>query len=94
MQGKVSRLKKLFINADILVAAAEPNQTACGSRQNGGYFTTSFFQSLNKETSCLSGAQLPSWDNIIKNTLNSAAYKTQNLNGCSKQNGIFKSSVR
>lgn len=96
MQGKVSRLKKLFIDADgdILVAAAEPNQIACGSQQNGGYFTTSFFQSLNKETSYLSGAQLPSWDNIIKNTLNSAAYKTQNLNGCSKQNGIFKSSVR
>ncbi len=91
IQGKISRLKKLFIDTrgNILAAAAQPNQTACGNARDGGYFLMSFFQSLNKETSYLSASEKPSWDNILTNTMKAASYKTQSLNGCKQQNGIY-----
>ncbi len=93
--GNSSRLKKLFIESrgNLIAAAAQLNETSCGSTDDGGYFTSSFFASLNKETSQLQNGE-PSWDTIIKGSIESARYKTQYLRGCGTQNGIYSSDMK
>lgn len=94
-QGKIERLKKLFLESEgnLIVAAAKPNQTSCGNSRDGGYYISSFFSSLTKETSQLETGN-PSWKNLIDRSLESAFYKTQNLRGCTPQNGIYYSSIK
>lgn len=94
-QGKLDRLRTLFLKSsgNLIVAAAKPYETSCGNTRDGGYFTSSFFAAIGKETSRLNENQ-PTWDNIISNAINTAKYKTQNLNGCDPQNGIYKSTIK
>ncbi len=96
LKGKVSRLKKLFLDSrgSMIVTAARPNETSCGNLKDGGYFILSFFQSLYKETSYLSSSELPRWDNIVQNAIDATTYKSESLNGCQKQNGIYQSTIR
>lgn len=93
-QGQIARLQKLFLNAkgNIIASAAKPNQTSCGNPYDGGYFTSSFLASIHKETSQLASGE-PKWNSILDRAINNALYKTQNLNGCAAQNGIYYSTV-
>jgi hypothetical protein len=92
--GNVSKLEQLFMKTkgNLLIAAASPYETSCGSSRDGGYLISSFFQAINKETSYLNNAN-PTWDHIVQNAINSARYNTQNLNGCKTQNGIYQSTI-
>lgn len=94
-EGKLERLKQLFLQSkgNIIAAAAQPLETACGDSQDGGYFLTSFFSALSKETSQLF-TQTPTWDSVIQRTIKNAKYKTEHLKGCSQQNGIYKSTAK
>lgn len=94
-QGKLARLRKLFLqsNGNLIVAAARPNETSCGNSRDGGYFLSSFFASLGKETS-QNATDVPSWENIVTRSISTANYKTQNLRFCKPQNGIYYSSVK
>ncbi|MFD0998190.1 caspase family protein [Ohtaekwangia kribbensis] len=89
-QGSIQRLKSLFLDtrSNVIAAAARSGETSCGSSVDGGYFISSFFQSIDKEVSYL-GGQTPTWRNIVTRAINSANYKTQNLSGCEPQNGIY-----
>lgn len=90
-QGNVERLRTLFFESrgNIIAAAAQPDETSCGSSISGGYFLNSFFSSLDKEVS-YTATGTSSWESILSRTISSATYKTQNLNGCTAQHGIFK----
>lgn len=94
-QGKVEKLKKLFLKSkgNLLIAAAKPNQTSCGNSRSGGYLISSLFASITKETSYLNSTT-PSWESVVTRAISTAKYKTQNLNGCGEQNGIYYSSVK
>ncbi|HAP65247.1 MAG TPA: hypothetical protein DCR93_39135 [Cytophagales bacterium] len=74
---------------NILAAAAQPNETACGNAQTGGYFINSFFGALHKETSYLYEEE-PNWQAVLDRTMESATYKTDRLSGCTPQHGIYK----
>ena len=93
-RSRMDRLRTLFLEMEghIIAAAAQPDETACGNAQTGGYFLNSFFSALHKETSYLYEEE-PSWNAIFERTMENAAYKTQRLDGCSPQHGIFKSAV-
>lgn len=93
--GSAARLRKLFFESsgNIVVAAARPEETSCGSAITGGYFINAFFSALDKEVSRINEAE-PTWSSIMDNSLKSAEYKTQNLQGCSPQHGVYKSTVR
>ncbi len=93
-RGSTERLRKLFFESkgNIIAAAAEPEETACGSAVGGGYFLNAFFSAIDKEVSYISQGT-PSWDAIMKRTMSTATYKTQNLNGCDTQHGVYKSTV-
>jgi hypothetical protein len=90
-RGSTDRLRKLFFEAegDIIAAAAKPNETSCGSRTTGGYFLNAFFSAIDKEVSYTATGST-SWDAILSRSMSSATYKTQNLNGCSIQHGVYK----
>ena len=90
-RSRLDRLRTLFMETEghILAAAAQPDETACGNAQTGGYFINSFFGALHKETSYLYEEE-PSWEAIMERAVESAAYKTDNLSGCTPQHGIFK----
>lgn len=92
-RSRLDRLRSLFMetSGQVIAAAAQPNETACGNAQSGGYFINSFFGALHKETSYLY-EENPSWDAIFSRTMESAAYKTDRLSGCTPQHGIFKMS--
>lgn len=94
-QGKLEKLRKLFLESsgNLIGAAARPNETSCGSTRDGGYFISSFFAAISRETSVLNSG-LADWEDIISHTISTANYKTQNLNGCSPQNGIYYSTVK
>ncbi|MBK7639972.1 MAG: caspase family protein [Bacteroidetes bacterium] len=91
-EGKLARLQELFLKTkgNYIIAAASPGETSCGNAVDGGYLTSSFFQSLSQETSFMS-QDPPSWETILDRSMKTASYKTKNLNGCSQQNGIFRS---
>lgn len=93
-QGKLAKLRELFLNSkgNMIAAAARPNETSCGSTRDGGYFISSFFAAISRETSVLNNDS-PAWGNIISHTISTANYKTQNLRGCSAQNGIYYSTI-
>jgi len=93
--GNTSKLQQLFLNkkGTILIAAASPNETSCGNSRDGGYLTSSFFQAIAKETSYLN-TDTPDWDRVIKSTIQSAKFSTQNLSGCTTQNGMYYSTVK
>lgn len=94
-RGDPDRLRKLFFEArgNIIAAAAQPDETACGSSVGGGYFLNAFFSAIDKEIS-LTASGTPSWDAILSRSMKSATYKTQNLRGCSVQHGVFKNGTR
>lgn len=94
-QGKLARLQELFLKTkgSYIFAAASPGETSCGNAIDGGYLTSSFFQSLSQETSFMS-QDTPSWETVINRSIKTASYKTNNLNGCSQQNGIYKAEVK
>lgn len=94
-QGKLEKLRKLFLESrgNMIGAAARPNETSCGSTRDGGYFISSFFAAISRETSVLN-ADVADWEDIITHTINTANYKTQNLRGCSQQNGIYYSTIK
>jgi hypothetical protein len=93
--GKADRLRQLFTEAEgtLLATAAKPEQTSCGNSREGGIFLSSFFAALNKETSQLSTGP-PQWETLISNAFETATYKTQNLQGCGVQHGIYYSTVK
>lgn len=90
-----SKLRQLFLQkkGNLLIAAASPGETSCGNSRDGGYLISSFFQAISKETSYLNDAT-PDWKNIVSNSISSARYRTQNLNGCTPQNGIYYTTVK
>ena len=90
-RGDKDRLRKLFFESrgNIIAAAAQPNETACGSRVSGGYFLNAFFSAIDKEVSYTATGNAD-WADIFKRTMSSATYKTQNLNGCTIQHGVYK----
>lgn len=94
-KGKVDYLRRLFLESrgNLLAAAARRNETSCGNSRDGGYFLSSFFTAIYKETSHLNNFA-PQWANIISNTIKTANYKTLNLEGCTPQNGIYKSTIK
>lgn len=93
-QGQVEKLAELFIQkrGNIIAAAARPYETSCGSNADGGYFISSFIASLHKETSSIADDE-PQWSQVFDLAIESANYKTQNLNGCDTQNGMYASTV-
>jgi hypothetical protein len=94
-QGTLDKLHTLFLESEgnLIVAAAKPYETACGNSRDGGYFISNFFAALSKETSRLNNTT-PKWDNIVGNSIKNASYKTQNLRGCTPQNGIYDSTIK
>jgi hypothetical protein len=93
-QGSTDRLRALFFEArgNIIAGAAQAGETACGSSGSGGYFLNAFFSGIDKEVSYTATGD-PSWSKIMSRAMSSATYKTQNLNGCDAQHGVYKSSV-
>jgi hypothetical protein len=68
--------------------AASPGEVSWTSSYDGGFFTSSFFESLHAEIGTISGTG--SWHNIVYSTINKARYKSQNAcNTCSTQNGEY-----
>jgi hypothetical protein len=94
-RGKIDRLKTLFLNSrgNMIIAAAQPNESAYGNSRDGGYFTSSFFAALSKETSYLTETT-PSWDAIVNRAIESTKYKTSHLSSGKSQNGIYKSTIK
>ena len=93
-RGRIERLRELLFSArgNLLIAAAKPNETSCGSSAFGGYFLSSFWSSLAKETSVFETGST-SWESVTKRAIENATYKTQNLNGCTTQHGIYHSTI-
>jgi hypothetical protein len=91
-RGSLNRLRQLFFKerGNIIAAAAQPNETACGSQGSGGYFLNAFFSAIDRAAS-YTATGTPTWGEILNRTMSSATYKTQNLNGCDVQHGVFKS---
>lgn len=94
-QGKLEKLRKLFLESrgNLIGAAARPNETSCGSTRDGGYFISSFFAAISRETSVLN-SEIADWEDIITHTITTANYKTANLRGCAQQNGIYYSTIK
>ncbi|MGB1247973.1 MAG: DUF7477 domain-containing protein [Chitinophagales bacterium] len=93
--GEIEKLEELFLNTDgdMLITSSKPYQTSCGNAIDGGYFLSSFFSALSKETSALTYST-PEWDNIVEVAIENARYKSANSQGCSTQEGVYKSSVK
>ena len=90
----IKKLRSLFIQSkgDIIATAASPGEKAwCG--ENGGFFLLSFFENLRSQISVLN-LDAPSWDKLIKNTIDSAAKKTAENKNCMKQNGLKEVRVK
>ncbi len=84
------KLKKLFLRSkgNLMSVAASPGEVSWTSAYDGGFFTSSFFESLHAEIGTLSGSG--SWKNILISTINKAKYKSQfACNTCSVQNGEY-----
>lgn len=84
------KLKKLFLysKGNVMSVAASPGEVSWTSAYDGGFFTSSFFESLHAEIGALSGSG--SWKNIIISTINKAKYKSQyGCSTCSVQNGEY-----
>ena len=93
--GNTDKLRQLFLNkkGNLIIAAASPDETSCGNSRDGGYLISSFFQAIGKETSYLN-TDTPDWGRVIQNAINSARFSTQNLSGCTTQNGMYYSTVK
>ena len=90
----IKKLQSLFLQTkgDIIATAASPGEKAwCG--EDGGFFLLSFFENLRSQISVLNH-ETPSWDKLIKNTIDSAAKKTSENQNCKKQNGLREVSVK
>lgn len=94
-QGEIAKLRTLFLNTrgNLIAAAAKPYETSCGNSYDGGYFINSFIAALHKEASLLSNSN-PTWNRIFDIAIENALYKTQNLRGCTPQNGIYYSTIK
>lgn len=84
----LEKLKTLFLGSkgNLLATAASPGEFSwCGVK--GGFFMLSLIESMRLQISAVNSEE-PSWNNIVKNAINSAATKTANNSACKKQNGL------
>ncbi len=84
------KLKRLFLDAkgNLLSCAASPGEYSWVSNANGGFYTTSFLQSLREEISYLKNDQAD-WKDLINNTLQGASQKIKSCSNCTPQNGKY-----
>ena len=90
----IEKLRVLFLQSkgEVIATAASPGEKAwCGD--NGGFFLLSFFENLRSQISALNN-DTPSWDTLIKNTIQSAAKKTADNKSCKTQNGLKEVRVK
>ena len=90
----IEKLRVLFLQSkgEVIATAASPGEKAwCGD--NGGFFLLSFFENLRSQISALN-SDTPSWDTLIKNTIQSAAKKTADNKSCKTQNGLKEVRVK
>lgn len=88
---KQEKLEKLFLKSsgNLIATAASPGEVSWSNSVNGGFFISSFIQSFHEEISYLSSDEAD-WDDLIKNTIEHAKYKTSAsaCSVCSVQNGV------
>lgn len=84
------KLKRLFLDAkgNLLSCAASPGEYSWVNSANGGFYTTSFLQSLREEISYLKNDQAD-WKDLINNTLIGANAKIKSCSNCTPQNGKY-----
>ena len=82
------KLRKLFINArgNLLSSAAKPDELASGNSTAGGYYTTGFIDALREAASFR--PTKPSWENIIKKTIDNALVYRQKADPNEVQSGL------
>ncbi|GGB23403.1 hypothetical protein GCM10011511_54080 [Puia dinghuensis] len=85
----MQKLHKLFIDSkgNLLSTAARPTEVSWVNPYDGGFYTSSFLESLHKEVSAMSGNG--DWDELVNSTIDKAFYKsTTGCGTCSAQHGI------
>jgi hypothetical protein len=84
------KLKRLFLDAsgNLLSCAASPGEYSWVNLANGGFYTTSFLQSLREEISYLKNDPAD-WQDLINNTLTGANAKVKSCSNCTPQNGKY-----
>lgn len=90
--AKYEKLNELFMNREghLLFAASEKGEVSWTNSIYGGFFTTSFLQSLTEEISYLKASE-SSWVNIITNT---RKYSLSKSYSCDKwQHAIFYNKI-
>ena len=90
----LSKLNKLFMEAkgNVISVATKPMETAGSTPKIGGYFTASFIEALQRETSFF--ASPVSWDNIIAKTIDNAIIYKKNSGSVVPQTGIRSIKVK
>jgi hypothetical protein len=87
--AEYAKLNELFMKrqGNLIVAASEKGEVSWTNSMYGGFFTTSFLQSVSEEISYLKSSE-SSWKNIITNTRTYAISKSDDCTSCSKQHAI------
>lgn len=91
----LKNLNRLFLEAkgNIISASAKPGQVSWVNSNEGGFYTSSFFEAFDKEVSIQDGNG--DWNSLLTTTFTNALKKTYSCvrNMCSPQNGIQHSSI-
>jgi hypothetical protein len=89
------KLKKLFLESkgSIISCAASPGEYSWVNTAKGGFYTLSFIEALRKEVSSKNRNE-PTWESVLKETVDGAKTKTEKCNDCTAQNGKFYSNVK
>jgi Caspase domain len=90
----LSKLNKLFMEAkgNVISVATKPMEKAGSTPKIGGYFTASFIEALQRETSFF--VSPVSWDNIIAKTIDNAIIYKKNSGSAVPQTGIRSIKVK
>jgi len=86
----MDKLKRLFLysKGNILAAAASPGEVSWVNSNDGGFFTSSFFDSFYRDVSSTTNGSNISWENLLNETINLAKDKSNNCSNCTVQHGI------
>jgi hypothetical protein len=85
----LDKLRKLFLysRGSILAAAASPGEVSWVNAYDGGFFTSSFFDSFHRDVSSTTGNGV-SWENLVDDAISQATIKCNNCPSCTPQHGI------
>ncbi|MES2772579.1 MAG: caspase family protein [Bacteroidota bacterium] len=90
----LQKLGKLFLETkgNLIAVATKPNETAGGNNTMGGFFTSSFLDAVEYESSYSSKSL--SWNNIINETIKSAFFYKKKSGSMIPQTGIKSLKVK